>query len=273
MIPDLEKRKRIKDISKVLIPELIPDQLRQLGITEFCGEGDKLSKLVSNAGQGINFINLLLERSQNIAKRGGLYSDIETIEQPSQLSYTICALNLFMKEATLLTLHYPVNDSKNAELYARIDRLTYLAICAGYFSGHNDALAVTDRHTNAGYAEKVLKPQSGGKAKSSKYKSLRDLTIKIANHIYRNESIGKVSKPLLAEAIHTLISDFSSKNSNIKPLQIFQDGCPEISTIEAWLKPIKKIKKENNLKKPSLNKLIENIKKDFPNKEIKKLLN
>lgn len=272
MLPKKELKMRTEDIKYVLIPELIPDQLRLLGITDFDGEGDEFNKARLDSAQGIEWIKLLINRVEKVLQEGGLYKDRETFTQASQLSYVKEALSRFMQQATFLNDYFPIENPANANLYSILDRLTFLALSAGYFAGNNDALAITDRYVNFGYQEKVTKPQSGGHAKSKKTEPIKKLVTKIAEYSFSHESLHKIPKSLLAEAIYELINDFVNKNHNTAALKTFKNNSPEVSTIDKWLKPIKKQKIKSNLETPSQNKTLELLKKEFPNKVIKNFL-
>ncbi|OEG73876.1 hypothetical protein BEL05_15620 [Shewanella colwelliana] len=274
-LPEKDKQARINDISKMLLPEMVPDQLRLLGLSEAdIGLGD-LAQTRAQSAAGIELVKLLNKRAQTIKERqSALYASRSTSKHPSQLELVLDNIEIFMQQASTLTALLS-SQPTNEPIFALVDRLIETSIQIGYSAGSNDSLALTDRYTNSGYKTSVTKPQSGGRAKAKAIDPMKALVCDMACHVYNHQELLSASKDMLAEAIHTRLSGFSNigTNENIPMLKKFAHGCPEHESIKRWIKVIKKNKSLPKPPKPSLDRLVEELKATYKNKAIKKSLN
>jgi hypothetical protein len=275
IIPLKDRKSRIDDMSKMILPEMAPDQLQQLRISVKDIVEGNLHDAYQNDAAGIEVIKLIHRRATSLkTKQNDLYADRSSINQPSQLNLALDNCDIFMQLAQLLFSRLPPNDPRNEPIYQLIDKLTLTGIQIGYSTGSNDACALLDRYTDSGYKSKVSTPKKAGDANASKTKNLKHLVILMANYIYQHEDLKAAPKPLLAEAIYTRITNFSKQgnNKNIEALKKFNDRKPAESSITSWLKPVKKPKNLDKLAKPSLLRLMNELELVFKNQKINKHL-
>lgn len=276
IIPLSDRQARIKDIHKMLLPEMVPDQLMLLGLTEADFGPLTLTKVRAHPAPGISLLTLLKQRANAVkAAKIALYSTRSSNVRPSQLDLLLDNLTIFEKQKSELLKRLPPGVLANEAAYQLIDRLIETTLQIGYSAGSNDSLALTDRYTDFGYDKKVSVPQSGGNCKASKAKPVKALVYEMANHIYQHNDLLCATKSKLAEAIHSRFVEFSdtaNKNMDIEALQNFPNGAPEHDTIKGWLKQIKKPQSPSKQPKPSLKRLIVELKTAYKPQTMKQAL-
>lgn len=274
-LPETDKKFRINDISKMILPEMVPEQLQLLGITKNDISNGCFEEACQKEAPGLEKIKLINERARSIkAKNNDLYAEFSTKEKPSQLCLVIENSDIFMYQAKQLLGLLP-NTPKNEPIYKIVDQLIETATMVGYSTGSNDSFALTDRYTNSGYNTSVTKPQSGGKSKAQKSENVKTLVNEMARHIYQDENLCAAPKKMLAEAIQKRLADFSIQGNNkaIPALLQFTNRTPEYNSIMKWLKPMKQPKNAIPTPKPSLERIIVELKTAFKPQRIKKHLN
>ncbi len=197
-IPKKDKSQRIQDIKKVLLPELMPDQMHLLGVEQSIK--DSYQKTLTQAAPGMELVKRLNFNANKIQEEGiELYKERKSDSHPTQLQLVINNCDIFMQQAAQLMEQ--LEPEPNEHLLKLVDRLIETALHVGYFAGSNDSFAITDRYVNAGYETKVTKPQNAGLKKSESTNPLKELVKIMTNYIYSNPEIGGNSKPSIAEAI------------------------------------------------------------------------
>lgn len=274
-LPKKDKQARTSDIRKMLLPEMVPEQLKLLGISEADIGNDNLTKARTHVAPGIESIKLLFRRaSAKKESQNDLYAGRSTSKNPTQLDLVLENINIFEQQRAALLKQLPPNESANELTYEIFDRLIETVLQIGYSTGSNDSLALTDRYTNSGYMNLATKPQSGGDAKAKAIDPMKALVRNMAIHIYQHKDLQCASKDMLAEAIHTRLVEFSDSgdNRNIPILKKFTNSSPKHGSIKCWLKPITKPKILSKPPKPSLNRLIDELKTVYKSQVIKKEL-
>jgi hypothetical protein len=274
-LPKKDKQARVNDIKKMLLPEMVPEQLLLLGlsVTDVC-EGSLEHARLSEA-PGMATIMLSNSRARVIkSTKAALYAERSSSEKPSSIDLLIENTDRFIHQTASLESLFTAGESSNELIYRYFDRMIETAFHIGYSAGSNDALALTDRYTNSGYQSKVTQPQQGGKSKANAIDPVKNLVCDMANHIYQNQRLSNTPKPMLTEVIYNILRDFSqyADNKNIPSLLKFADRTPEQSTIKAWIKNIKKPNNLLKLPKPSLTVVKEALKSSYTMTTIKKAL-
>ncbi|MBB1475853.1 hypothetical protein [Shewanella sp. SG41-3] len=276
-IPKNVKLTRLNDIKKILLPEMVIEQLKLVDETFSEEIPNQLDRVKNSDFPGIEIVKLIGSRAHKVRASGDeLYAERASEHQPSQLGLVVDNTVIFMKQSKAL-LHRVNATSKehDPQLLLLIDRVIETAFYLGYYAGSNDSLALTDRYTNTGYITKVTQPQKGGQSKAKATDPLKKLVRDMASSIYENQRLSNTTKLILVEAINYLLADFSQKgdNNQIPSLIKFASRAPEPDTIKAW---IKDIKKPNNLAKSPKSTLAEvktALKSAYTTKKIEKLLN
>ncbi|MCL1140887.1 hypothetical protein [Shewanella pneumatophori] len=275
IIPLKDRKSRIDDMSKMILPEMAPDQLKLLGISvQDIAEGNS-HDAYQNDASGIELIRLVRRRAKAIkTKQNDLYADRSSINQPSQLDLVLDNCDVFKLLIQKLWKILPPDEPYNWPVYQLLYQLFFNIFHIAYPAGSNDTCALLDRYTDSGYKSIVSTPKKAGDTNANKTKSIKHLVISMANHIYQHEHLIAAPKILLAEAIHTRITNFSKEgdNMNIDVLTKFVERKPAESSIGSWLKPIKKPKNSDKLPKPSLHRLVNELEIAFKNQKINKHL-
>ncbi|MCH1931498.1 hypothetical protein L9G16_15035 [Shewanella sp. A25] len=270
VMPRSVKDARINDLKNMILPEMVPDQLKLLGVTLEDLYPDNFADAQASAVSGLEVLKLI-ERRTNLLQRktDGLYAT-KTQMIPTQLDWIIENTTQLMKACSSLPQLAPPAQPENEPFYRLLDQAIERAIYIGYYAGSNDTLALTDRYTNSGFEASVTRTQAGGKGKAQKTISLKQLVIDMANFIYCDPDCIAAPKKIIAEAIHLIIRNFSKKGNNkeIPSLLKFSDRHPEQHTIDSWLKTV--IKPVNRLKKtrPSLAVIKAKLTASFTDKKI-----
>lgn len=273
-LPEKDKQARINDINKMLLPEMVPDQLRLLGLSEASFGSESLTQTRAQSAAGIEWVKLLNKRAKTIKEReDALYANRSTHNQPSQLDLVLDNIDIFMQQANALT-ELLTSQPSHEPIFVLVDRLIETSIQIGYSAGSNDSLALTDRYTNSGYQSSVTKPQCGGKTKAKAIEPMKTLVCDMASHIYVHPNFLSASKDMIAEAIHTRLIEFSKRGTNrsIPTLRKFANGSPEYESIKRWINTVKKPKSSSKPSKPSLNRLVDELEMVYTPKIIKEFL-
>ena len=275
IIPLKDRKSRIDDISKMILPEMAPDQLRLLGISvKDIAEGN-LHDAYQNAAAGIETVKLIHQRATAIKiNQNDLYADRSSVEQPSQLNLVLDNCDIFIQLKQILRSKLPPNDPSNEPIYQLIDKLTLTSIQIGYSAGSNDTCALLDRYTNSGHKATVYTPKNAGDAKAKISLQVGVLVADMAEYVYQHKDLKSAPKTLLAEAIQTRLLSFAMQgnNKNIPALQQYANRCPAFSSINNWIKPVAKPKNPTKLPKPTLDKIVSELKVAFKGKKKKKRL-
>lgn len=271
IIPLNDRKSRIDDMSKMILPEMAPDQLKLLGISiQDIAEESSLD-VYQHDTSGIELIRLVYRRANAIKiKKNDLYGDRSSIEQPSQLDLVLANCDVFKNLTQKLWKILPPDEPCNEPVYQLLHQLFFNIFHIAYPAGSNDTCALLDRYANAGYNSKVNTPKKAGDTNANKTKNIKQLVTSMAHHIYQHEHLKAAPKSLLAEAIYIRITNFSKEgdNKNIEILKKFADRKPTESSIDSWLKPIKKPKNLDKLPKPSLHRLMDELELIFNNQKI-----
>lgn len=270
-----DRQARIDDISKMILPEMVPEQLKLLGLSVADITLGDLNQIQACVAPGIESIKLMHARARQIKEDNcHLYGDRSTTDGPSQLQLVIENCDIFMQQANALSSLIPPEEPSYEPIYKLIDRLVETTLHLAYFADSNDSLALTDRYTNTGYDTKVIKPQKGGKTKAQKTEKVKALVNEMARHIYQHDDLSNTPKKLLAEAIQRRLAEFSAEGNNntLPALMQFVNRTPEYLSIMKWLKPIKPVKSVNSLK-PSLARLSNELNAAFKSQIITQRLN
>ncbi|MBO1270844.1 hypothetical protein J3L11_04165 [Shewanella sp. 4t3-1-2LB] len=237
VIPKKAQENRLEDIHKVLLPELVPDQLKLLGVKEPIHEGTTLHQAQSEQIKGLALVQLLLERMQSIVKSGALYKDRESSAHRCQLKVACDNIDLFWRQLRLLNHRYPEDNEDYQELYGHLDKAFELLIYAGYYAGSNDALAITDRYANAGYKTTVENTLSAGLKKSAKFTPIKNLVIEMAEYLLIRSDSLVVKKSHAMKAIEFILESFSKQpeHKELPALLPYPRRYPSTKTIEKWV--------------------------------------
>ncbi|MGL5390933.1 MAG: hypothetical protein ACRDA8_06030, partial [Shewanella sp.] len=100
-----DKQARIDDISKMILPEMVPDQLQALGLSVADIATGDLEQTQSRVAPGIGCVKLIHARARQIKRRNhDLFGDRSTSGAPSQLQLVIENGDIFMQQANALSL-------------------------------------------------------------------------------------------------------------------------------------------------------------------------
>ncbi|MBO1271964.1 hypothetical protein J3L11_09960 [Shewanella sp. 4t3-1-2LB] len=250
VMPRTVKNARINDLKQMILPEMVPDQLKILGVTLAHFYADTLANAQASEAGGIELIKLIERRTNLLLSRGNeLYAN-KSHSSPSQIELVGQNINIFMTQCSALFKFVPPSLHQNEPIYQLIDRLVETAVYIGYYAGSNDTLSLTDRFTDSGYHATVTQTQKGGQAKARPINVLKDLVIEMANHLYLAPRFISTPKVMVVDAIYEVLQNYSSKGDNKKhpALVKFPNRVPEHNTLHKWLKPI--TKPTNTLKQP-----------------------
>lgn len=265
VLPRTTKNDRINDLKQMILPEMVPEQLRMLDVTLTDFYTDSLANAQASDAGGIELIRLIERRTNLILNRGNeLYANKSHLS-PSQVELVSQNINVFMTQCQTLSELIPPSAPKNESFYKVIDRLIETALYIGYYAGSNDTLALTDRYTDSGYRATVTQTQKGGQAKAQPTNALKDLVIEMANHLYRDPNLISTPKVTVTKAIYEVLQNYSSKGDNNKhpSLVKFTNRVPECHTLNKWLKNITKPVNELKQPKPSLSLVKAKLSKAF----------
>ncbi|MCL1143708.1 hypothetical protein [Shewanella gaetbuli] len=275
IIPLKDRKSRIDDISKMILPEMAPEQLRLLGVSvKDIAEGNLHDAFANNAA-GIEVIKLIHHRSNAIKhNQNDLYAIRSRPEALSQLNLVINNCDIFMKLGQKLLSELPPNTPMSESIYELIDKLVTTSVQIGYSAGSNDTCALLDRYTNSGHKATISTPKNAGDAKAKISLQVGVLVADMAKYVYQHKDLKSAPKTLLAEAIQTRLLSFTMQgnNKNIPALQQYANRCPAYSSINNWIKPVAKPKNSNKLPKPSLDKVINELTVAFKDQAIKRTL-
>ncbi|MDN5369542.1 MAG: hypothetical protein PWP74_850 [Shewanella sp.] len=184
VMPRTVKNARINDLKQMILPEMVPDQLKMLGVTLADFYDDNLADVqASNAG-GIELIKLLERRAKQLINSGeGLYTNRKRTS-PTQIEWVI--KNIHLLQSIPLSQVAPTAQPERQHFHNVINQLIETAVYIGYYAGSNDTLALTDRFTDSGYRATVTQTQKGGQAKARPTNALKDLVVEMANHLYHD---------------------------------------------------------------------------------------
>lgn len=248
VMPRTVKNARINDLKQMILPEMVPDQLKMLGVTLADFYDDNLADVQASDAGGIELIELLKRRAQQLINSGeSLYTNRERTS-PTQIEWVI--KNIHLIQCIPLSQLAPDTQPERIHFHNIINQLIETAVYIGYYAGSNDTLALTDRYTNSGYQATVTQTQKGGRAKAQPTNALKDLVIEMANYLYRDPRFISTPKVMVVDAIYEVLQNYSSKGDNKKhpALVKFPNRVPEHNTLNKWLKPI--TKPANTLKQP-----------------------
>lgn len=273
-IPATVKYSRSSDLTRVLLPEMVTEQLELVGEALSEEIPNQLNFIKDCKNPGMEFLLLIGARAHRLRQSGcELFADRASKRNPSQLGLVIDNTDIFVKQASALLslLEGPIAE----EVLSQVDRIIETSFYLGYYAGSNDSLAITERYTNLGYAAAVDKPQQGGLAKANAVEPLKILVCDMANHIYGTPNLSNTPKSMLAKAIDAILIDFSKHgdNKNIPSLIKFSARSPEATTLHSWLKAIKKPDNLKHQPKPSFVVVRQALNSAYSMQKIKKALN
>ncbi|WP_345889206.1 hypothetical protein [Shewanella algae] len=273
-IPESERLKRTQDVSNMLLPELVPDQLDALDMIFPHDLSHEFYSGQRSSTPGLALIQLLGSRSKALANKGGLYHDRGNTQiQPHQLELVSDNHALLMTMMSQLLREYPETEPAHNKLYCFLDSILNISVMMGYYAGSNDALALTDRYTDLGYKKSVVQPQQGGTKKAEKYSCIKELIYMMASEIQQRQLPGKITKEALNTAIYEVLQEFSQQgeNKNIPALKSFSCRYPEKKTIKNWLSA-KRLSSSSTGSKLTSAQLVIELKGIFPERRIKEII-
>jgi len=268
LITDKEAKEQLSELKKMLLPEMLPDKLKYLNAESPNGI-NLLVEALNSEYPGLNLIDLIQQRIPKALKAGSkLNINDNGINQATQLNGLI--QNIDALTHNLKSLTKPENKDE-----ILVDNIISISIMIGYNAGSHDMKVNVERHANNGFENNVINPHKGGIEKAKKFEPAKKLVQLMATKIILNPKLGKISKPALSTAIHTVLQEFSNEgnNKNIETLKSYTQRCPGQGAIKGWIVKFEQNKDlPSNLKKPSHSKLVELLKIDFPARTIKKFL-
>ncbi|EKT4487404.1 hypothetical protein [Shewanella algae] len=272
-IPESERLKRSQDVSNMLLPELVPDQLDALGMIFPHDLSHDFDSGQKSLAPGLALLQLLESRSKALANKGGLYHGRGNQEPPHQLELVRDNHARLMSMMSQLLREYPEIEPAHNKLYCFLDSILNISVMMGYYAGSNDALALTDRYTDLGYKKSVVQPQQGGTKKAEKYSCIKELVYMMASEIQQRQLPGKITKEALNTAIYEVIQEFSQQgeNKNIPALKSFSCRYPEKKTIKNWLSA-KRLSSSSTGSKLTSAQLVKELKSIFPARRIKEII-
>ena len=217
-----EAKQQFENLKKMVLPEMLLDRLN----SDTLKQDNKLKTALESFFSGIELLNLLGNRVKKLKVNKELFPDNEQ----SMLKEVDNELKIMAKT---LTASYTSKEKQFS------DALTS-ALLIGYHTGAHDMRVNLEKHAERGFQKGVLDTQAGGIKTAAKTDSLKSLILEMANYLDSVGDYGKLSKKILAQAIHPVIYDFYIKNKELECFHIFK-RCEDT---EAYIK--------NHLHKPKL---------------------
>ncbi|WP_024608665.1 hypothetical protein [Pseudoalteromonas sp. TAB23] len=168
-------------------------------------------------------------------------------------------LNIIAKTlgSTYNTVEHQLNDAITS------------ALLIGYHTGAHDMRVNLERHANNGFQKAVLDPQKGGKTKAGKVEPLKRLIDEMAIFLYTNSCLGKFTKEYAASAIFQVLYEFNLNNKSYECFSAFTNNEMKEQFVKRNIKHLKKV---STLKSPPVSKLVQVLKINYKNSNIKKTL-
>lgn len=246
-----EAKQQFENLKKMVLPEMLLDRLN----SDTLKQDNKLKTALESFFSGIELLNLLGHRVKKLKVNKELFPDNEQ----SMLKEVDNELKIMAKT---LTASYTSKEKQFS------DALTS-ALLIGYHTGAHDMRVNLEKHAERGFQKGVLDTQAGGIKTAAKTDSLKSLILEMADYLNSAGDYGKLSKKIIAQAIHPIIYAFYIKNKELECFHIFK-RCEDT---EAYIK--------NHLPKPKLIsekgkaypiKLSQLLKKKYNTAEIRKKL-
>lgn len=262
----LEEQQR-KEYLQMLIPEMLPEKAKSLGINPPPKQND-LIWILNNRNTNFEFIDGVVERFPKIYKNG-VSKSVAINGKEMQTEAGVAEEQLRLAEKQLRQLR----DEHHIPSKLLSDVATTF-FWAGYHAGAHDYKVNVEQYANDGFTAKVVTPKKGGTGKSNKTSSVKSLCQQIENELSTELPDVFYSKEILTAAIAKVIKDFSQlkNNSQLPCFEGFINRYPEYSTIKSWLSP-RHTKETKTLKKITKEQLTKEIKRRFTTARINKLLN
>jgi len=264
-----EASEQLIELKKMLLPEMVPDKLKYLNVGQPEGHDD-LFKVIESSTPGTGLIELLGKRIEKAYKSGSTLVDNQ-LNENTELGNLNDNILIICKQLMHFSKAIEINEQNNTIL----ENIITTAITIGYTAGSHDMRVNLERHGAKGYKSSITTPKKAGESKSKKSKNVRTLVNKMADSIRNHPTLSVVENPRLSNAISTVIYRFKEKGNNkdIAALKNFTNNFPENTTVLEWLKKDNKVAEKNSkLRKPSINRVEEELEKKFTKKSIKKIL-
>lgn len=271
-LPKKEKTSQLDDVKKMLLPEMVPNLLKSLGINSPSDENNALHRLDSVEYKGLELLKILEGRIPKCIKHGSPESVlVNKVSYPTEISTVQDNLDIIGKQLSLMKQHIETsNDNFNWKLFYGVIET---AIFIGYYSGAHDMKAPIERHANSGFISSVLKPQAGGEKTASKYIPTHNLITAMADFVMNSKVDGKISRTTLVSGIFIVMKEFASIETNrtLLALQPFHSRYPSEKFISEHLKGYD-FSLATGMKRLSKGRIVELIKSKFSATAIKKLI-
>ncbi len=269
MISNKEAKQQLDELKEMLLPEMVPDKLNYLNVGKPEGHDD-LFKALESSSSGTDLISLLqmrIEKVQHFRRSKDSHASIENTELGNLNDNIIIICNQLVQ----LTSPPEFNEASIDIL----EQVVTTAIIMGYTAGSHDMRVNLERHGEKGYESSIITPALAGNRKAEQNSPAINLVKEMAEFVFSNPKIGKVSKKVLSEAIYDVISIFSEKgqNKSLKALKNFKNKYPEQSSIEDWVRKFNLLDDvKSTVRPPSMRRLTEYLQSEFTNKKIKEIL-
>jgi len=216
------KRQQIENLKNMVFPEMLFNQLN----SDTIKQDNHLKVALESLYSGIELLKLIKYRVEKLKTNKELFPKDE---------------HTMLREVDneLKNISNTLSSSYDSSEHQLSDALTS-ALLIGYHAGANDMRVNLEKHAERGFQKGVLDTQAGGIKTAAKTDSLKSLILEMANYLGSVGDYGKLSKKILAQAIHPVIYDFYIKNKELECFHIF-NRCEDT---EAYIK--------NNLHKPKL---------------------
>lgn len=266
--PDEIKSQKL-ELKKMFLPEMLLDKIKSLNLKLTESGLNDLEAAMQSELPGSALLRLIDGSLPRI--RDTLLEDSSNANSADNLKQTAEVernLKIISNDLQLLKQKYP---SDNASNWVHVNQMLATAIMIGYQAGGHDMKVNVERHANKGFEAGVTTPQKGGNAKAKTTVPIKNLVIDMATHIYNQQNLKSASKALLAEAIHSRLEQFSLSGDNKKTLELLsaQKSSLGLKTIKNCLKNVPKPKDTQEIPKPSLSRLIDELKASFKSQTIK----
>lgn len=271
-LAEKEQEARLLELKKMILPEMVPNLLKSLGIKLPENENNALLRLSQANYKGMELLRIIEGRMHKCFDNGCQKSiQLEGLTYETEISNI--EHNLSVIDEQLNHIKRNINKLNSNFDWTLFDSILETALWIGYHSGAHDMKIPIERHANSGFISNVLRPQSGGEKTASKFIPIQHLIKVMAEFIIHSNIDLKIYKAGLARMIQTVIMEFSNSetNNNLEALTPFQKRYPSGEFILKQLGDYD-FSSAKDMKKLSEEKIIELLRKKFSPAVIKKLI-
>jgi len=246
-----EAKQQFENLKKMVLPEMLLDRLN----SDTLKQDNHLKVALESLHSGIELLKLLKHRVEKLRTNKKLFPEGE---------------HTMLKEVDneLRNISNTLSSSYNSSEHQLSDALTS-ALLIGYHSGAHDMRVNLEKHAERGFQKGVLDTQAGGIKTAAKTDSLKSLILEMADYLNSAGDYGKLSKKIIAQAIHPIIYAFYIKNKELECFHIFK-RCEDTEVYIKNKLPKPKLISEKGKAYPI--KLSQLLKKKYNTAEIRKKL-